>query len=137
MISMTVVWLALSIYMSSAEEVKEQDNGNTAAIKHEDVADDDSEDLDLSDTSRTFPTLGRQRPLKYEAPTIKEEDDSVLDTPLQPLQAMSMEADDEDEFEDAAASTSFRDSGIGTGREETVEGLQRRRKRGSGEPAVR
>jgi seipin len=86
---------------------------------------------DLSDTPRSFPTIGRQKPLlfpgrpsqemKEESVPIKEEE-AELYSGLQPLVA---EADDEDEDE---AGSSWRDSGIGTGREDSGRrGLQRRK----------
>ena len=91
---------------------------------------------ELSETSRTFPTIGRQRPLRYppsreSSETIKREGDDVFgDTMIQPLQTTVGEADDEDDFEDEEAlGSGWRDSGIGTGVEEgRAAGIQRRRK---------
>lgn len=84
----------------------------------------------LSDTPCTFPGLGRGHggaaPLRYPDSRVKqeEEEDITQSTILQPL-----EADDEDEgFEEG--SESFRDSGIGTGRDdagERIRSVQRRR----------
>ena len=89
----------------------------------------------MSDTPRTFPSLGRVGggavPLRYPDSRVKqeveeEEEEEILQaTTLQPL-----EADDEDEgFEEGTES--FRDSGIGTGRDEARERanvVQRRRR---------
>ena len=93
---------------------------------------------DLSDTSRTFPTLGRQMPLHFsgrgevrnrdedDARVKQEEVDEIeRTTGTQPLVA---EADDEDEEDDGEV-LSFRDSGIGTSLDEgDRRGVQRRRK---------
>ncbi|MCJ1253250.1 hypothetical protein MMC24_001061 [Lignoscripta atroalba] len=93
---------------------------------------------DLSDTSRTFPTLGRQMPLHFSSrhdglkteeedrAHIKEEEEIERTTGIQPLVG---EADDEDEEEDERDGVSFRDSGIGTSLEEGDRRAgQRRRK---------
>ena len=131
MISMGIMWFVLSIYLDDSKEGKQDDEGRNGSFKEESTP-EINEPL-RSDTLRSFPTLGRQRPLKYEGPAIKQEDeeDVLLDTALQPSQATAAEADDEDD-EDAKASSSFRDSGIGTGRDERGgNGVQRRRKRGS------
>ena len=95
----------------------------------------------LSDTPRTFPSLGRRTgsglgALRYSTPTFSSvvkkeeegdrEEDMMQSTILQPL-----EADDEDDDEDqglgGGGTESFRDSGIGTGRDD-----ERRRERGEG-----
>jgi seipin len=84
---------------------------------------------DLSDTARTFPTFGRQMPLHY-TPVKKEEDVRVKSEEEQLLgvQPMIGEADDEDEedFEETEGSR-WRDSGIGTGVEDS--GLKVRKRR--------
>jgi len=125
-------WLALRmLFASSAPVKKEDDETDTTVIKA------DSDEPDLSDTPRTFPTYGRQPPLRYE-PKVKEENGSeeiVLDeTTIQPL---GVEADDEDEDEDEEAYRGTgglrTDSGIGTSFSEAgerVEGVTRRRSRG-------
>ena len=88
---------------------------------------------DMSDTARTFPSRGRQSPLRYTSPTearqIKEEDEDIAleATEIQPLAG---EADDEDEG--YAGSSTWRDSGIGTGIEEDRRGGPRRRKSSRG-----
>lgn len=84
---------------------------------------------DLSDTARAFPNRGRQNRLELSGPaetrTIKNESEGYLEetTGIQPLAA---EADDEDEG--YAGSSTWRDSGIGTGIEEDRRGVPRRRK---------
>ena len=90
---------------------------------------EETDELDLSDTPRTFPTYGRQAPLRY-VPMVKEEESEefIMDeTAIQPLAA---EADDEDE--EMEAYRGGRDSGVGTSFSEGAErsGLARRRSRG-------
>ncbi|MCJ1389146.1 hypothetical protein MMC18_002000 [Xylographa bjoerkii] len=137
-----LAYLLLSSYLSRpSSSVSKTDPG--AHIKSDPSA-SDSEHFnplstsDLSDTSRTFPTLGRQMPLHFssrteamqmeeEDPRVKKEEVDEIErtTEIQPLVA---EADDEDEEDDAEA-FSFRDSGIGTSLEEgDRRGVQRRRK---------
>ncbi|CAD6571952.1 MAG: hypothetical protein ASARMPRED_004928 [Alectoria sarmentosa] len=136
MISMALAWFAISTYLGSSPSVKMESESNGTIIKRE-RSDSDAFDPmsmeDLSDTSRIFPTLGRQVPLhftgrkdvKKEQEIKREEDEVVRSTQLQPLAA---EADDEDD--DMSQETGgFRDSGIGTGLdEERLANVQRRRK---------
>ena len=106
-------------------KTESQDN-----VKHEHT-DSDSDIVDpfsasgLSDTSRNFPTLGRQMPLHFSSrnEAIKregegmarvKEEEIVRTTGIQPLVA---EADDEEDDEDRDL-LSWRDSGIGTSLEE-------------------
>lgn len=77
---------------------------------------------DLSDTPRTFPTQGRQPPLKYE-PRVKEESVEREASAEFPPPA-GAEADDEDEDDGHAT---WRDSGIGTSYSDTGPGGIRRR----------
>jgi seipin len=95
-------------------------------VKNEPGTDEEPE---LSDTPRTFPTYGRQAPLRYE-PVVKKEEEAeevLLDTEIAPLG----EADDEDEEEGA-----FGDSGLGTSYSEgggvggRKFGVRRRREKG-------
>ena len=140
MLSMLLAWFILSSYFASPprDKIKPESDTNGSVIKTERA---DSEHFDpfstedLSDTSRTFPTLGRQMPLhfpgrrdvkKEEDQAIKkEEDELVRSTGIQPL---LNEADDEED--DVSHETSgWRDSGIGTGLdEERLASVQRRRK---------
>ena len=136
MISMALAWFAISTYLGSPTTVKTEPETNGTIFKRE-RSDSDAFDPtsmeDLSDTSRTFPTLGRQIPLHFtgrkdvkKEEDIKREEDEVLrSTAVQPLAA---EADDEDD--DMSQETSgFRDSGIGTGLDdERLASVQRRRR---------
>ncbi|KAL9636465.1 MAG: hypothetical protein Q9164_002803 [Protoblastenia rupestris] len=147
-VSMSIVWLFLSIYLSTGPDTrrkvvkKEDSDTNDLAIKLEPTPDSEIFDPtsleDISDTSRTFPTFGRQKPLRYSSsevdptPSVKREQRE--DALIQPLVATAAEADDEDDFEDAGViSSAWRDSGIGTSlEEERRAGVQRRRKAGMG-----
>ena len=147
--TMGIVWLFLSIYLradgssSVKGTVNREDDRIGTPIKSEQTPDSEFFDPksldDLSDTSRTFPTIGRQRPLRYSpsedpalsSPIKHEYDDIIKEATIQPLQATAAEADDEDDFEDTtgASSSAWRDSGIGTSREEERRtSVQRRRK---------
>ena len=132
MLSMLFMWFALSSYFATAPTPKSEMDRKGSAIKREnsdsDIFDPTSVD-DLSDTSRTFPTLSRQLPLHFTSRVgIKDEDDEeakkddvLRSTDIQPLVA---EADDEGED-----GMEWRDSGIGTGLdEERLASVQRRRK---------
>jgi len=122
-------WVAMRSFFTSPPDINgtdvqgEETDAGTAAIKKE----EETDDPDLSDTPRTFPTYGRQAPLRY-VPKVKDEDSEeyVLDeTTIQPLAA---EADDESED---FGGKSGRDSGIGTSFSESGgRGLARRRSRG-------
>lgn len=118
-------------------ELKGEDTDASTIVKTErEDGELETDDLDLSDTPRSFPTYGRQAPLQY-IPTVKTEDDGeklVMDeTTLQPFTA---EADDESE--EPIDVGSFRggrsDSGLGTSFSEGGASLrgevQRRRSRG-------
>ena len=173
MLSMLLVWLGLSLYLSSSASEKEKSKAGFAPalrqgsnadsnglIKSEptdsDAAFDPTSLEDLSDTSRTFPTLGRgQAPLhfsgrQYRAAAeerkegyhekreelerrIKKEasDEGEMDSGpssiIPPFPGLGAEADDEDE--DEGIGSEWRDSGIGTSREdERREEVRRRRK---------
>ncbi|KAL9070384.1 MAG: hypothetical protein Q9161_004943 [Pseudevernia consocians] len=135
MISMAVAWFAISTYLGSSIAVKTESETNGSIFKRE-RSDSDAFDPtsmeDLSDTSRTFPTLGRQIPLhftgrkdiKKEEEIKREEDEILRSAGVEPLSA---EADDEDD--DMSQETSgFRDSGIGTGLDdERLASVRRRR----------
>jgi seipin len=139
MLSMLCAWFILSSYIGpSPAATKAEPDANGSYIKRE-RSDSDTMDPtsieDLSDTSRTFPTFGRQKPLHFSSRGLgkKEEDeeakwdkDEVMrSTDIQPLTA---EADDEaDEMTEEMSG--WRDSGIGTGLdEERLASVQRRRK---------
>ncbi len=102
---------------------------DASTVKAEGGEGTDVDEPDLSDTPRTFPTYGRQAPLRF-VPKVKEEDSEefIMDeTAIQPLTA---EADDEDE--ELEVYRGGRDSGIGTSFSEGGErsGVSRRRSRG-------
>jgi len=136
MLSCAVAWVLISLFMSASDGQKlgqKQEGIDGVKVKKEveDEAQFDPTSMeDLSDTSRTFPTLGRQLPLHFSgrkdnikheddaAGNVKQEQDRVIDsTSIQPLGA---EADDEDDDE---AIVSWRDSGVGT----SLEDADRRR----------
>ena len=133
MASMLFAWFMLSSYLSTTSTPIEAEFGASGSALDREHSDSDAFDPtsleDLSDTSHTFPTLGRQLPLHFEGrrDVKKEEDEDVKtqellqSTDIQPLAA---EADDEDED-----MTGWRDSGIGTGLDEgSSASVQRRRK---------
>lgn len=141
MVSMALAWFAVSTFLgsssSAAAGVKEEEESTGSVVERErsdsDAAFDPTSMEDLSDTSRTFPTLGRQMPLhftgrkdvKREEEMKREEDEVLRSAEIQPLAA---EADDEDDDESQETS-GFRDSGIGTGLDdERLASVQRRRK---------
>jgi seipin len=115
---------------TSGQGVKEEEERGT------------NEDPDLSDTPRTFPTYGRQTPLRFEPrvksePAVKseeeEEEEVLMGTRIQPLRG---EADDEEE-DDGGYGGRDRDadSGLGTSYSEGGEGGSRSllaRRRGKG-----
>lgn len=128
-------WLAVRTIFGTTTEVKgeETDASFTAGIKNEG---EESDEPDLSDTPRTFPTYGRQAPLRF-VPKVKDEA-GVKEEDSEEYAALEggglAEADDEDE--DGEEIGEFRrgmtDSGIGTSFSEGGErgGVKRRRSRG-------
>ncbi len=130
----TLGWLALqTIFAPNSDRKKEvkAEETDATAIGAEG---EETDEPDLSDTPRTFPTYGRQPPLRYE-PKIKDEADSedyIMDeTTIQPLAAEADdEGDDDGEYKDVRGGRT--DSGIGTSFSETGERsrVQRRRSRG-------
>lgn len=138
MISAIIAWLMLASYVSPDSAAVKQERETTPAIKTEPSESEPYEPSltdGLSDTSRTFPSLGRHMPLHFtsrgegsgarseEQVKNEEKEDVVQSTGVQPLIG---EADDEDE---GTETTGFRDSGIGTSLEEDRRAqVQRRRK---------
>jgi hypothetical protein len=127
-----IVWIAWRyIAVSSTPTTKAEGSfkaDDTDGTSKEEIKDEaESDDPDLSDTPRTFPTYGRQQPLRY-VPKVKDEhkEKYVLDeVAIHP--SVGMEADDE---EDKEESFKARDSGIGTSFSEAGErriGVARRR----------
>ena len=138
MLSMLLAWFLFSSYLATHTTTKREslsDGGVRLKSEREDSETLDPTSLDdISDTPRAFPTLGRQMPLQFtrrpavvktEDRNMKEEEETVQLTGVQPLIA---EADDEDD--DVTEGTSgWRDSGLGTGLDEDrVTNVQRRRK---------
>lgn len=137
MISMTVAWFAISTYLAPPKKAKTEPASTVKRERSDSDAFDPTSLEDLSDTSRTFPTLGRQTPLHFSGrrrDIVKKEEDEVLhSTAVQPLTAEADdEGEDEEEEEDdeiSQGTSGFRDSGIGTGLdEERLASVQRRRK---------
>ena len=134
MLSSLLAWFVLgSLSGGQGGNVKKEEvEDDSKTMKAEEEEDDQFDPFsteDLSDTSRSFPTLGRQMPLHFssqrgsvrraqgeEEERIKREEDSIMaSTSIQPLGA---EADDEDD-DDEVGMRLWRDSGIGTSIEET------------------
>ena len=134
MLSSLVAWFVLSTFFASDKDggsQKEENENQSEVIKSEEEDDEQLDPFsteDLSDTSRSFPTLGRQMPLHFssrrdtakrgqgeaEEKFKREQDNVVASTNIQPLGA---EADDEED-EDELGIRLWRDSGIGTSLEE-------------------
>ena len=123
------VYVMFSLYTSSSEPQSEEKTIKQEQSEVESEFVNPLSTSDLSDTARAFPTTGRQRPLQFsrrasEDTKIKEEEFIEDSAGIEPL---AVEADDEEDFEDDENST-WRDSGIGTGREERgASNVQRRR----------
>lgn len=117
-----LAWLALS--MMFAKPANQLPNGEDRKIKNEEREERTDDEPDLSDTPRTFPTYGRQPPLRY-VPKVKDEEIDSEEYLVEDKD-MKVEADDEDE-----EAGSYRDSGVGTSFSEGGEraGLARRRPR--------
>jgi seipin len=145
MTSSFLAWLALSTYFSSSsdeqgrvkQEVDSTDGQANGAIKTEED-DDESFDAfsteDLSDTQRTFPTLGRQMPLRFpgrasEGVKREETEEEKMERTVG-IQPLIGEADDEDEYVERRGGRT--DSGLGTSLDEEAgrrDGVQKRRNR--------
>lgn len=104
MVFTLVGWVLLRSIGEGAEEKYKK-----KAIKHEDETDErqkvkeEEEDLetdepDISDTPRTFPTYGRSAPLRY-IPHVKDEEDSE-EYNLEDIPPVEGEADDEGDGEE-------------------------------------
>lgn len=135
MISMLLVWAALGMSRTAAFDddglgTKEERGRSREAVNSEPTDSDVFDPTfmeDLSDTSRSFPTLGRQMPLHFVGekktdPDIKTEEDLTSMFPT-----AAQEADDEDE-DNARLGSEWRDSGIGTSREEERQNEPRMRR---------
>jgi seipin len=140
MLAATVTWAVLSYYIFANKDSSNPTTDETADPDNKPIKaeSDDGTIDDMSDTERTFPTYGRQPPLRYSSPHIKKEESE--EPVLAPLRAGEA-ADDEDESDDfvldaSGAVTGGRDgrddSGIGTSMESGVEQREKVRKRRSG-----
>ena len=134
--SFAVTYMAVTLVLGSSNEKKAErkrgvlNDGDLYLEKQPPVKVEEG----MSDTPRMFPSIGRTgggtAPLRYHDFSVKQEEgegeeELIESTTLQPL-----EADDEDEGLEEGTE-SFRDSGIGTGRDEARErarGVQRRRR---------
>lgn len=144
MTSSFLAWLALSTYFSSSSDEQrrikrdpdKKDGQANGAMKTEED-DDESFDAfsteDLSDTQRTFPTLGRQMPLRFpgrssEGVKTEETEEEHIER-IAGIQPLVGEADDEDDYVERRGGRT--DSGLGTSLGEEAsrrEGVQRRRR---------
>jgi hypothetical protein len=139
-----VAWLLLQSTLDSGgdgEAIKSEDPSGSSKIKTEMQNDDvmDTDDLDLSDTPRSFPTYGRESPLPY-VPKVKSEDDSedLVSDEIR-THPRAAEADDESEELIDVGSTfagARSGSGLGTSFSESAvkTAAQRRRSRGKNGP---
>lgn len=112
--------------MGGKEAIKgEETEESTVHVKME----EETDDPDLSDTPRTFPTYGRQAPLRY-VPKVKDEDEDEKDYALDETSIQPLAAEADDESEDFGGKAGRTDSGIGTSFSEGGErGLARKRSR--------
>ena len=142
-VEMTFALLAL-VVMQSALGVSGEDNAKVkvgpddellSAVKAEKGENDlDMDDLDLSDTPRSFPTYGRQAPLQY-IPKIKSEEDSegmLSDEVLTHPKAAEADDESEDPIGVGHAFGGRTDSGLGTSYSESgaLSSVQRRKSKG-------
>lgn len=134
-----VGWLAVRAVFSTGAEVKkevkgEETDGSVAGVKKEG---EETDEPDLSDTPRTFPTYGRQAPLRYvssgkDEPQVKDEDSEEY-AALERGGLAEADDEDEDDGEDVGGYRGARtDSGIGTSFSEGGErgSVKRRRSKG-------
>lgn len=118
-ISMAVAWAIWSYMVGSYAEAGDKDGFGRHAIKDSEDSEGREED---SDRPATFPTYGRQPPLKYE-PDVKYEGEE--ERPLSEVPIAGTEADDEDDEDED--DHPYRDSGIGTSYSEDGRGSVRKR----------
>ena len=131
MISTFSVYLALSSFLSSAQEASQQEFYRRPHIKNESEAENGdllSSPGRLSELQGMFPSRGRQplrSPSAESAGTVKkEEDDGGEKLEVSPL---TNEADDEEEYDDRVF-VGRSDSGLGTSLEEGSQtGVARRK----------
>ncbi|KAI7262951.1 hypothetical protein KC345_g9278 [Hortaea werneckii] len=140
-----VMWAAVAV--SVYPRLSGEREGGDVGMKREDGVSgpgDNEEEEDgkvsarlLSDTERTFPTLGGKMPLRYSSPRIKREEEDGETEVILPADgtAAPLLADDEEEEDDGVDMENFVDSGIGTSLESAAgsrrESIRRRRGRAS------
>jgi len=138
--TVVVVFGGLTIRQVLQEDESVRESKGQRMIKQE-AENEDDEETELSDTSRTFPSRRGQEPLNYTGRGRKFDDDETVikkeedeeEATLAAASIAPLDADDEDEYEDIDdAGDSFRDSGIGTSVEERNRSGMKRRKRQSG-----
>ena len=146
-ISMTIAWLILSYWFARPASPKEEKdmtatNGHAKGTVKTEPSEEDVDPFStegLSESQRSFPTIGRQMPLRFPVqsrdtqPQIKREPTNEAEqieesANIEPLAA---EADDEDDEEEAMERGRRTDSGIGTSLDELdrTNSVQRRRRR--------
>ncbi|KAH6894302.1 hypothetical protein B0T10DRAFT_399347 [Thelonectria olida] len=132
MVFMGFTWVIYTSMMDTPADTKglRLEGGWRRDVKDEEGYEETGEGEESEDRPETFPTYGRQPPLKYE-PKMKQE---ALDEPLlSELPREGAEADDEDEDEDEEEVDEYghkKDSGIGTSYDEEGSGKIRRRRSG-------
>ena len=122
-----LAWAALTVFFGSPTQNVKAEEVHEGSTRIKDELEDDK--ANLSDTERTFPTVGGQQPLRYSNPRIKQEDEDSTVLPLGDGMVQAAEADDEDEDADF-----FLDSGLGTSMESGAsrrDSIRRRRGRPS------
>lgn len=131
-----VGWLVLRVFMSSdstmaiikSEGIKAENEVSEFDVKNDEIQDD----LDLSDTPRSFPTYGRQPPLQY-VPRVKEEEIESEEIMEGERDGVRVVAEADDESEEVGGSwvegRQGEDSGIGTSLSEGGSGVWKARRR--------
>ncbi|KYK55153.1 tubulin-tyrosine ligase [Drechmeria coniospora] len=122
---MTFAWAAWGGLTGSIETGKQR-------LYREEGDEDGSGAGESSDRPYTFPTYGKQPPLKHE-PKVKGEGDDGLERRLSDIPLAGAEADDEEELDekDDVGERRAYDSGLGTSYSEGGSGSVRRRSRGN------
>jgi seipin len=130
MVFMGFAWVIYTSIIDAPTDVKgaRLEGGWRRAVKDE-AEEETGEGEESEDRPETFPTYGRQPPLKYEPKMKQETSDEPL---LSELPREGAEADDEDEDEDDEVDEygHKKDSGIGTSYDEEGSGKIRRRRSG-------
>lgn len=119
-----LAWAALAVFVltGTAETKAEEVHEVAERIKEEPEPDN----ARMSETERSFPTLGGRQALRYTSPKIKQEEEEAAVAYIPGTPGRAAEADDEDEDVD------FFDSGLGTSMESGAsrrDSVRRRRGR--------